>query len=246
MKTTSYRNKPRIVRIRRIKQEIKSAFSANTRGLNINLIFMYTQSYFKQTDQEQIVQFMRQNSFAAIISHDGERQVATHVPVEVDEDADGNIFLLAHVARANPQWRSFAESTEVLTIFTGAHVYVSPRWYEEPFANVPTWNYSAVHAYGRPQIIEGAELIALLKRLVDRYEQGTDYSLERIAPEMIEKQSKAIVGVRIAVHNLEAKYKLSQNHNAVTFANIINELEKQGDENSLAVAAAMRGQIQEK
>lgn len=205
---------------------------------------MYIRSDFAESDRNKIVDFMRQNPFAALVSHDGERQVATHIPVEVDEDAEGGIYLLAHVARANPQWRSFAEKTEILTIFTGAHVYVSPRWYEEPFANVPTWNYSAVHAYGKPQIIEGAELYALLKRLVDRYEQGTDYSLERVSSEMIEKQMKAIVGLRIRVHNLEAKYKLSQNHNAATFANIINELEKLGDENSLAVAAAMRERIQ--
>lgn len=36
-----------------------------------------------------------------------------------------------------------AANPQVLTVFQGAHAYVSPTWYEG--AGVLTWNYTAVH-----------------------------------------------------------------------------------------------------
>ena len=40
-----------------------------------------------------------------------------------------------------------------MAIFSGPHAYISPTWYEAEQL-VPTWNYTAVHAYGRVKIIE--------------------------------------------------------------------------------------------
>lgn len=55
-----------------------------------------------------------------------------------------------HMARANPQWRSFDPEREVLAICAGPHTYISPRWYSH--VNVPSWNYQSVHAYGLPRL----------------------------------------------------------------------------------------------
>ena len=54
---------------------------------------------------------------------------ATHLPVVVEHDGD-RVRLLAHIARANPQWRDFADGREAMTIFAEPHAYVSPRHYE--------------------------------------------------------------------------------------------------------------------
>ena len=40
-----------------------------------------------------------------------------------------------------------------LAIFARPHAYISPTWYEAEQV-VPTWNYTAVHACGRVQIIK--------------------------------------------------------------------------------------------
>lgn len=41
----------------------------------------------------------------------------------------------------------FKEYSKVLVIFRGENSYISSSWYSEP--EVPTWNYRAVHVYGR-------------------------------------------------------------------------------------------------
>src|SRR5213080_1957047 len=76
--------------------------------------------------------------------------------------------LMTHMARANEQWRTFEAGKEVLVLFQGPHTYVSPSWYgDDVELSVPTWNYSAVHAYGIPSIIDDhEELYSMLKKLV--------------------------------------------------------------------------------
>jgi transcriptional regulator len=54
--------------------------------------------------------------------------------------------LVAHMARANPQWHDFEAGAEVLAILTGPDACISPAWYVAEPA-VPTWNYTAVHVY---------------------------------------------------------------------------------------------------
>ncbi len=203
---------------------------------------MYTPNRFQASKNAEIFELIRQNPFAVVVSFDGEKSVATHLPIEMEQTKDDQLFLTGHLALANSQWRTFDENREVLVIFTSAHAYISPRWYSEPLKNVPTWNYSAVHVYGKPHLLnEPSELLGLLKKMVDRYEKGTDYKLEHVAPEIPEQLVKAIVGFRIEVTKTEAIFKLSQHHRDLEhYANVISKLEERGDENSLAVAAAMR------
>src|SRR3989304_9991360 len=97
---------------------------------------MYIPKFFRDQDAAQILAFLRQNSFAALVTYDGERPIATHLPVEIVGDPGGPLTILSHMARANPQWRTFGDR-EVLLMFPGAHTYISARWYNH--VNVPTW-----------------------------------------------------------------------------------------------------------
>lgn len=201
---------------------------------------MYIPARFLATDRETILNFIEQNSFATLISHDGEKLIATHAPLLVEKAEDEQIYLAGHIARANPQWKTFDERREIIAVFAGAHAYVSPRWYPAPEENVPTWNYQSVHAYGKPQIIaEKKELIDLLGRLIEKFEPNTGYSLKTITPGVVDKLLNGIVGFRIAVTRFEAAFKLSQ-HRPEFHAGVINGLIQNADENSLAIAAAMR------
>ena len=119
--------------------------------------------------------------------------------------------MLAHVARANPQWEEL-EGQQVLVVFPGPHAYVSPSWYESDNV-VPTWNYVAVHAYGECKLLHDAdELHMLLRRMIDTYERNmaTPWSLTDAA--FLEKMARQVVGFRIDVRRLEGKWKLNQNH----------------------------------
>jgi transcriptional regulator len=132
--------------------------------------------------------------------------IASHLPFLLDEGREEHGVLLAHVARANPHWRSLADR-ESLAIFQGPHAYVSPRWYTTSLA-VPTWNYAAVHAYGRARLLEDpAEVLAYLERLVRHHDP--EWSLPE--GDFIPKLVNGIAAFELPITRLEGKVKLSQN-----------------------------------
>ncbi len=200
---------------------------------------MYIPKLYREEDREKIIEFLRQNNFPALVSHDGEKLTATHLPVEIIEGKEGTLTILGHMSRANPQWKSFGEQ-EVLLIFQGAHTYISPRWYNH--VNVPTWNYMMVHVYGRVRTVEGEELHSLLNQLVGKHEAGTSYRLKNLPEEFVQKEMKGVFGFALDITRIDAGYKLSQNRSDEDHENIVYELEKRGDENSAEVAKEMQAQ----
>lgn len=124
-------------------------------GKPVNLPTMYTPPHHRQDDPAALSAFMQAFPFAALVS-DGERGLAaTHIPLILTESCD-SLVLLGHMAKANPQWRDLAGGNEVMAIFSEPHAYISPANYE-PGRWVPTWNYVAVHAYGKPAVVEERE-----------------------------------------------------------------------------------------
>jgi transcriptional regulator len=198
---------------------------------------MHIPKLYREDDRGKIIEFLKGNGFPALVSHDGERLVATHLPTELIEHEDGSLRILGHMSRANPQWKSFGDQ-EVLLIFQGAHTYISSRWYNH--VNVPTWNYMMVHVYGKPRMLEGEELRSLLGNLVKKHEANTGYSLEGLPADFVEKEMRGVAGFAVDVTRIDAGYKLSQNRDDESYASIIRELEARGDENSAGVAQGMR------
>jgi len=199
---------------------------------------MHIPKLYREEDQAKILEFIRQNDFAVLVTHDGEKPVASHLLMEVIEDGE-TLFINGHMSRANSHWKTFEKNPEVLVIFHGAHTYISPTWYNH--VNVPTWNYQSIHVYGKPRIItEHDEAYSLLKRLVDRYETSGHYKLETLPQDFVEKEIKGIVAFQVEVTRFEANYKLSQNRKDEDHANIITQLEERTDDLSHRVAEAMR------
>jgi transcriptional regulator len=198
---------------------------------------MYIPKLYLEEDRAKIIEFIKGHGFPALVSYDGEKLTATHLPVEVVSNADGSIIILGHMSRANPQWKSFG-GQELLLIFQGVHTYISPRWYNH--VNVPTWNYMMVHVYGKARMVEGQELHDLLSSLVRKHEVETGYTLESLPAEMVQKEMKGVAGFALQVTRMDAAYKLSQNRDDESHQNIIHELERRGDNDSAEVARAMK------
>jgi transcriptional regulator len=201
---------------------------------------MYLPNSFRQTDVPTMHQVIQQNSFATLVSvHEG-LPFATHLPFYLLPKKGEYGTLIAHVARANPQWRSFADNSEVLIIFQGAHAYVSPSWYET-IPSVPTWNYVAIHAYGKLHILEEYnEVHAMLKSLVDYNEAGFSHPWEMDLPQdYMQNMMKAIVGFEISITKLEGKFKLSQNRNETDQKLVAEHLSQNQDPLNQAVAELM-------
>lgn len=173
---------------------------------------MYSPEAFKVDDRATLNVFLRQHNFATLVTQNAGGLQATHVPLVLKEGVGEQGTLQGHLARANPQWREFDPETEVLVIFTGPHAYISPAWYQTSPA-VPTWNYTAVHVYGFPRLVEDpGEFAAMLHELVEVHERDRP---ERWSGEMPEdfrdRLMKGIVGFEIAITRIEGKFKLSQN-----------------------------------
>ncbi|MBS1523041.1 MAG: FMN-binding negative transcriptional regulator [Bacteroidetes bacterium] len=199
---------------------------------------MYTPSFNAFTDRQEIVAFMQRYSFATIVTQIDGLPVATHLPFLVKEDGD-KLVLQAHFAKANPQWKDLEGNTS-LVIFTEPHAYISPNNYEKP-ENVPTWNYIAVHAYGKAQILDSVEQKTdLLKHTINAFELPYLQQWEGLPEQYKLKMMNGIVAFEIEVTDLQAKKKLSQNRSELERENIIHTLSQSADTNEREIAAYMR------
>jgi transcriptional regulator len=191
---------------------------------------MYKPTVFQEDDVEKLVSFMRANSFATLVSVMNNVPCATHIPVVVTVDGD-TIKLSGHLAKENLQWQAFGDN-ESLVIFTGAHAYISPSLYEK-HESVPTWNYVAVHAYGKPGIITRADAPAsmdkMIEGMVDTYEASYKSHWQGLPEKYREGMMNGIIGFEMTVTRLEGKYKLSQNKSQVDRKNVSDALLKSSD-----------------
>lgn len=199
---------------------------------------MYIPPHYENKDTEEIRKFLVQNSFGILINIVDNKPWGTHIPLELENDVNGNEILVGHIAKANPQWKYFKDNAEVLCIFNGPHAYVSSSWYKEE--EVPTWNYIAVHVYGFLKILSEEETMASMHRLVNKYEATSKHpiSLNNMSKKTL-RQVKGVVGFQIQISDIQATYKLSQTR-AEDHAKIISELHERDDAGSKAIASEMR------
>jgi transcriptional regulator len=205
---------------------------------------MYIPRRYEEKDRETIHAFIRENSFAILVSIKDGLPVGTHIPLQLEKDEAGRDILMGHISKGNEQKYTLTNGVKILAIFPGPHAYISPRWYTQ--MNVPTWNYIAVHVYGTITIVEGETLRAALSRLMNNYEQHMPRParMEDIPEKELNADLRGIVGFQILIEDMQAAYKLSQNRDEQSFHQVIGQLE-QGDEVARNVAAEM-GKVGEK
>ena len=211
---------------------------------------MYNPTHFEVTDSAVLQALIRQHPMACLVTHSPDGLDANHLPFELLQDEDGNLRLLAHVARANPVWQQLSNGDSVLVIFKAQDGYISPNWYpskHQTHEQVPTWNYQVVHAHGRIQIRDDEKFVrGVIGRLTRTHEvRASQLPGNAFAPwkmgdapaPYLQKMLGAIVGLEIDVERLEGKFKLSQNHQASDRQALMNTLESTGQP---AMAQAMK------
>jgi transcriptional regulator len=196
---------------------------------------MYIPDHFRESDERVLAEFIDAYSFGTLVTVEGALPFASHLPFLHDREGR---TLHAHVARGNPQWQHIAANADVLVMFQGPHGYVSPTWYAAP--GVPTWNYTAVHVYGRGRVLDDAAATGRhVEKLAARFERGSaapwvpDYDARRLA---------GIVGVEIAIGEIQGKFKLSQNRSAEDRTRVVARLEAGGTDESTALAKLVAGE----
>ncbi len=199
---------------------------------------MYIPKHFADINTDEIVSFMTEYSFGTIITAQNNIPLATHLPFVVSQQ-DGTITLTSHFAKANHQWMDIEEQ-RVLVIFSEPHAYISPKHYESELS-VPTWNYIAVHAYGRCQLVTDERAVfEVLETMIDTYEREYAKQWDNIPVDYKVKMSKGIVAFRITVDGISAINKLSQNKKETERQRIIDYLGNSEDSNERAIAHCMK------
>lgn len=200
---------------------------------------MYIPHFFAETDEESLLAFMREFNFATLVSAKNDLPEATHLPFII-EKRDGKIILSAHMAKANLHWKHFADR-EILVIFQEPHAYVSPLLYAEKL-EVPTWNYVAIHAYGKAKIFESAEEnLLLLEKMIAGFDQNYFNTNWREIPDEYKlSRAKAIVAFEIEVTDLQGKKKLNQNKNEEDGRRVIEAFEKSENTGERQIARFMK------
>ena len=204
---------------------------------------MYIPRAFEVTDRERLFAFIRANSFGILFSQSNGQPCATHLPFLLETDNGPHGTLRGHFARANPHWQVI--EGEGLVVFSGPHAYISPTWYEAE-NTVPTWNYTAVHAYGHITLIQDKEeLLQLVQDTVHFYEASmpTPWQFDS-SHEFYRKMVGGIVGFTIEITRLEGKWKLNQNHPLERQQKVVKALQHSKDQNEQAIAALMAENLQ--
>ncbi len=198
---------------------------------------MYIPTLNLTTHKDEIVSFMRQFSFATIVTSKDNYPVATHLPFIITIN-DNRVILTSHFAKANEQWKDIVEHP-VLVIFNQPHAYISPIHYDSEL-NVPTWNYMSVHAYGHGKLItDQTHTLEILEKTIDNYEAEYRIQWERLPEAYKSAMIKGIEAFEIAITDLQGKKKLSQNKKENEKQKIIDTLSKSKDTNEQWIAAYM-------
>ena len=202
---------------------------------------LYLPDAFAPDERAAAARLMHDHPFATLVTPASPEPWLSHVPLLFQPSCEPHGTLIGHVARGNPHWRHLA-GAESIAVFHGPHAYVSPSWYGEPAATVPTWNYATVHAHGAVDVVDDpAESRRILEALVHRFEAHRDRPWELAMPEAsVASLVGAIVAFRMRIRRLDAKFKLSQNRTREDRARVIAALEAEAHPDAGATARWMR------
>jgi transcriptional regulator len=205
-------------------------------------VSVYVPRHFAEQDAAAIRRVLDEFGFATLVTVADGEPVLSHVPVLVEYDDGRPVAVIGHVAAANPHAKALAAASSLL-VFQGPHGYVSPNWYEAPDKSVPTWNYVAVHLAGpltRIDALDGKR--AIVDALSARHEAAfpQPWTTGKMEPSLLEKMLGGIVGFRMTVERVEAKFKLTQNRSAADRARVVAALEARNQPSTAELAAWMR------
>ena len=197
---------------------------------------------YEVTDEGVVRRLIAEHPWATIVSHHDGAMVASHYPILLDDSAE-QLTILTHVGRPDEELHDLGES-EIIVIVAGPHGYISPSWYTDEVAPVPTWNFSVAHCYGTPQILDSDENLRVLTRLVEHFERHVDdpVPLDR---EVGERISKGTIGIRIPIDRFVCKVKMSQGQDDRTKEQVLEALRQPGPYGSPELADDMERALAE-
>ena len=193
---------------------------------------------FRVTNTEVLCDIVRCYPLGTIVSGAAGNCALTLVPLLVDRDSDGNVFLSGHIDRNNHQTELLSSGQSVSFHFVGPDSYASPDLY--PDAQLPGWLYVAVQGDG--EVVETLDAGGLRKLLVrSAVEFGgaaQRFQLSDNDPRMM-KLLPFIHGFRIRVTRMTGIAKLAQDKGRTHADIALKFLAEQDNRGSLELFQAL-------
>ena len=134
---------------------------------------------------------------------------------------DGSAVLM-HLARPNPALAALGK--RALFSVHGDWAYVRAEWKaigeEDPRLGIPTSYYAAVTLTCAVEVLEGEELLDVLRAMLARFEPGSDIA----DPAVHARKLPGIKGIRLTPTDVQAKFKYGGNVDAEHRARVLPEL----------------------
>jgi transcriptional regulator len=202
---------------------------------------MYVNPHFAERELPVLQDIVETVRFGVlVICSDG--PLAAHIPFVLHRHEGRLGTLVAHVSARDPLARHLDGEHEALAIFSAPRAYISPRWC--PSGGLPTYNFLAVHAYGRPRRLEDHDVVlGHLSELVQIHEErfSQPWSLASVADDYVDERLPHIAAFTLQIDALQGKRKLSQNRTPEDRQGIIGGLRERGGDDDLAIAEVMVG-----
>ena len=176
-------------------------------------------------DPEAVRRLIRENPWGILVSAHDDQLVASHYPLLLDEDCD-ELAVFTHVGRPDEKLHGFGKQ-EIMLIVQGVHGYISPSWYAPGATRAPTWNFTAAHCYGVPELLDAETNLRTLARLVEHFERHVEHPM-LLDLEWGAALAKGTVGIRLPITRFQCKVKMSQDKDPETQQRVIRALRAPG------------------
>ncbi|HRX75079.1 MAG TPA: FMN-binding negative transcriptional regulator [Hyphomonas sp.] len=202
---------------------------------------MHPARAFHESDPAVLRQRILDHPFALVAAASEGRPLAVHAPVLPYGEGEA-LVLRFHLSVANPVTKALLAGSPALAVFTGAHSYISPDWYNLDHDQVPTWNYLSVEAEGPVTRLDPDATLQQVDNLSDFFESQLApkpvWKTAKMTPARRDGLLRGIVAFELQPMRFEGITKLSQNKPAEARAGVIAALD--ATESGFALAAEMR------
>jgi transcriptional regulator len=206
---------------------------------------MLVQRHFAIDSMGEVRRLITSHGWALLVTGGTRGLQAAHVPCLLDPEQDpggdaNELVVIGHAVRKDPAVADLTGDDEILLVFQGPHGYISPAWYESgPY--VPTWNFTAAHLHGVPELLDGEGGLAVLERTVEHFESARDdpWRLDTVR-DYAQRIAAATLPFRLRTQWVEAKAKLSQDKPREVQERVVAALAEPGPYQQLRLADEMR------
>lgn len=200
---------------------------------------MHPNRAFRFDSDAAILDWAVARGFAHIFADTPEGLMVVHAPII----AAGAGTVRFHVSRNN-RMTPHLDGARVLISVAGPDGYITPNWYVDGAASVPTWNYVSAEIDGTARAIDEEALTDQLDTLAALHEPRVapdrPWTRDKMPEDRFRAMLKAITGFEVAIEAIRGTVKLSQNKNDADVAGVMTGLRDSGNPDLAAATEATR------